>query len=137
VINGGSDAHFGKPQKQANAPDQPDYRCYSGTDEYPATSVDATYPRHKLLLKTGAKAGSNAMADDDIQHLMNAREALVARRLTLAQTIATPGDISENAIRGLLDVQRAIEVVDVAIEELEQDELDKELDETEDAEDDL
>jgi len=77
------------------------------------------------------------MADDDIQHLMNAREALVAWRLTLAQTIATPGDISETAIRGLLDVQRAIEVVDVAIEELEQEELDKELDETEDAEDDL
>ena len=77
------------------------------------------------------------MSDDDIQHLMNAREALVTRRLALAQTIAAPGDISENAIRGLLDVQRAIEVVDVAIEELEQEELDKELDETEDAEDDL
>ena len=77
------------------------------------------------------------MADDDIQHLMNAREALVTRRLTLAQTVAAPGDISENAIRGLLEVQRAIEVVDVAIEELEQEELDKELDETEDAEDDL
>jgi hypothetical protein len=77
------------------------------------------------------------MADDDIQHLMNAREALVTRRLTLAQTIAVPGDVSENAIRGLVEVQRAIEVVDVAIEELEQEELDKELDETEDAEDDL
>jgi hypothetical protein len=73
------------------------------------------------------------MADDDIQHLMNAREALVTRRLTLAQTIAVPGDVSENAIRGLVEVQRAIEVVDVAIEELEQ----EELDETEDAEDDL
>jgi len=77
------------------------------------------------------------MADDDIRHLMNAREALVTRRLTLAQTIAAPGDTSENAIRGLVEVQRAIEVVDVAIEELEQEELDKELDETEDAEDDL
>jgi len=77
------------------------------------------------------------MADDDIQHLMNAREALVTRRLMLAQTIAAPGDVSENAIRGLVEVQRAIEVVDVAIEELEQEELDKELDETEDAEDDL
>ena len=77
------------------------------------------------------------MADDDIQHLMNAREALVTRRLTLAQTVAAPGDVSENAIRGLVEVQRAIEVVDVAIEELEQEELDKELDETEDAEDDL
>jgi hypothetical protein len=68
---------------------------------------------------------------------MAAREALVTRRLTLAQTIAAPGDVSENAIRGLVEVQRAIEVVDVAIEELEQEELDKELDETEDAEDDL
>ena len=77
------------------------------------------------------------MADDDVQHLMNAREALVTKRLTLAQTIAAPGDVPENAIHGLVEVQRAIEVIDVAIEELEQEELDKELDETEDAEDDL
>ena len=76
------------------------------------------------------------MADDvDFQHLMNAREALVNKRLTLAQTIAAPGDIAENAIRALVDVQRAIEVIDVAIEELEQAELDKELEETEAAED--
>ena len=76
------------------------------------------------------------MADDDIQHLMSAREALVTKRLTLAQTIAVAGDIPENAIRGLVEVQRAIEVIDVAIEELEQAELDKELDETEDADED-
>jgi hypothetical protein len=76
------------------------------------------------------------MADDvDFQHLMNAREALVNKRLTLAQTIAAPGDIAENAIRALVDVQRAIEVIDVAIEELEQAELDKELEETEATED--
>jgi len=72
------------------------------------------------------------MADDDIRQLMNAREALVHHRLTLAHTIAAPGDVPENAIRGIVDVQRAIEVIDVAIEELEQAELDKELDETED-----
>ena len=76
------------------------------------------------------------MADDDIQHLMSAREALVTKRLTLAQTIAVAGDIPENAIRGLVEVQRAIEVIDVAIEELEQAELDKELDEIEDADED-
>ena len=76
------------------------------------------------------------MADDDIQQLMNAREALVHHRLTLAHTIAAPGDIAENAIRGLVEVQRAIEVIDVAIEELEQAELDKELDETEGEDDD-
>jgi hypothetical protein len=69
------------------------------------------------------------MADDDFQHLMNAREALVHKRLTLAQTIAAPGDIPENAIRGILDVQQAIDVIDVAIEELAQAELDKEMDE--------
>lgn len=69
------------------------------------------------------------MSDDDIQHLMNAREALVAKRLASAQTIAGPGEISESAVRSLLDIQRAIEVIDVAIEELEQAELDKELEE--------
>jgi hypothetical protein len=66
------------------------------------------------------------MADDDFQQLMNAREALVHKRLTLAQTIAAPGDIPENAIRGIVDVQQAIEVIDVAIEELAQAELDNE-----------
>jgi hypothetical protein len=76
------------------------------------------------------------MADDDFQHLMNAREALVNKRLTWAQTIAAPGDIPENAVRALLDVQRAIEVIDVAIEELEQAELDKELEDIEAAEND-
>jgi hypothetical protein len=69
------------------------------------------------------------MSDEDIQHLMNAREALVAKRLTCAQSIAAAGDIPENAIRSLVDIQRAIEVVDVALEELEQAELDKELEE--------
>jgi hypothetical protein len=51
----------------------------------------------------------------------------------LAQTIAVAGDIPENAIRGLVEVQQAIEVIDVTIEELEQAELAKELDEIEDA----
>ncbi len=77
------------------------------------------------------------MSDDELQHLMNAREALVTKRLTLAQTIAAPGGIPDNAIQGIVEVQRAIEVIDVAIEELEQAELDKELDEAEDADDDL
>jgi len=69
------------------------------------------------------------MADDDLQTLMNAREALVAMRLTYAQTIAAPGDVPDNAIQSIVDVQRAIEVVDMVIEELEQAELDKELEE--------
>lgn len=77
------------------------------------------------------------MSDDELQHLMNAREALVTKRLILAQIIAAPGDVPDNAIQGIVEIQRAIEVVDVAIEELEQAELDRELDEAEDADDDL
>jgi hypothetical protein len=71
------------------------------------------------------------MVDEELQHLMNAREALVHKRLTLAQAIASTDDIPENTIRAIVDVQRAIEVVDVALEELEQAELDKELDDDE------
>jgi hypothetical protein len=72
------------------------------------------------------------MSDEDLKHLMNAREALVQKRLTCAQSIASPGDISDNAIRSIVDVQRAIEVIDFAIEELEQAELDEELEGEED-----
>ena len=70
------------------------------------------------------------MADEDLKHLMNARETLVQKRLTWAETIAAPGDI-DTAIRSIVEVQRAIEVIDFAIEELEQAELDEELDEDE------
>jgi hypothetical protein len=69
------------------------------------------------------------MSDEDLKHLMNAREALVQKRLTCAQTIAAPGDASDNAIRSIVEVQRAIEVIDFAIEELEQAEL-EELEDT-------
>jgi hypothetical protein len=72
------------------------------------------------------------MSDEDLKHLMNAREALVQKRLTCAQTIASPGDISDNAIRSIVEIQRAIEVIDFAIEELEQTELDEELEDEED-----
>ena len=67
------------------------------------------------------------MSEEDLKHLMNAREALVQKRLTWAQTIAAPGEISDTAVRSIVDVQRAIEVIDFAIEELEQTELDEEL----------
>ena len=70
------------------------------------------------------------MSEEDLKHLMNAREALVQKRLTWAQTIAAPGEISDTAIRSIVDVQRAIEVIDFAIEELEQTELDEELEDT-------
>lgn len=65
------------------------------------------------------------MAEDDIEQLLNARAALVKKRLTWAQTIAAASDIPEDAIRGIYEVQRAIEVIELAIEEAE---LEEELD---------
>ena len=70
------------------------------------------------------------MADDDFQNLINARAALAKKRVSLAQTIATDGN--DSAISAMVDVQRAIEVIDIAIEELEEAELEDELEETED-----
>ena len=65
------------------------------------------------------------MADDDLQHLMNARMALTKKRLSWAQTIAGQGDIPESAIKAVIEVQKAIEVIDIAIEELEEAELEE------------
>ena len=48
------------------------------------------------------------MADKTLQILEKARAALVAKRLTWAKTIATPGEIPEGAIRGIIQVQEAI-----------------------------
>ena len=69
------------------------------------------------------------MAGDDFETLMNARAALAKKRLTWAQTIATAGDIPEAAIKAIIEAQRAIDVIDRAIEELE--EVEEEEDEEE------
>ena len=71
------------------------------------------------------------MADDDLQKLMSARAALAKKRLSLAETIASQGDIPESAIKALVDVQQAIEVIDIAIEELEEAQAEEELEELE------
>jgi hypothetical protein len=60
------------------------------------------------------------MADDPLQDLEKARAALVAKRLAWAKTIAAPGEISQGAISTIVEVQQAIEVIDRAIEELEE-----------------
>ena len=75
------------------------------------------------------------MADDDFETLMSARAALAKRRPSWAQTIATAGDIPEGAIKALIDVQQAIEVIDLAIEELEEANLEEELEEAEEEDD--
>ena len=69
------------------------------------------------------------MADDDLKTLMTARAVLARKRLTWAQTIAAPGEISEGAIRAIIEVQEAIDVIDRAIEELEEAEEAEELEE--------
>lgn len=71
------------------------------------------------------------MADEDFQSLMKAREALISKRQACAQIIAAPGEISEDAIKSIVQVQQAIEVIDIAIEELEEAHLDEELEEAE------
>jgi hypothetical protein len=71
------------------------------------------------------------MADDDLKTLMNARAVLDKKRLTWAQTIAAPGEISEGAIRAIIEVQRAIDVIDRAIDELEEAEEEEDEDDEE------
>jgi|GEM_PF-6775488 len=67
------------------------------------------------------------MADDNLEILMNARAALARKRLTLAQTIATDESIPDAAIKGLIELQQAVEVIDLAIDELEEAELEEAL----------
>jgi len=75
------------------------------------------------------------MADDDLETLMAARAALTKKRLSWAQAIAAPGETPEAAIKAINEVQQAIEVIDIAIEELGEAQLEEELEETEEDED--
>ncbi len=71
------------------------------------------------------------MADDDLQNLMSARTALAKKRLSLAKSIAGQDDVPDSAVKSIVDVQQAIEVIDIAIDELEEAE-EEELEEDED-----
>jgi hypothetical protein len=66
------------------------------------------------------------MADDDLQDLTKARAALVAKRLTWAKTIAASGEIPGGAISAIIEVQQAIDVIDSAMEEEDDEEADDE-----------
>jgi hypothetical protein len=79
----------------------------------------ATHARHMSLLPT-KKSRRNDMADDPLQDLEKARAALVAKRLAWAKIIAAPGEISQGAISAIIEVQQAVDVIDRAIEELEE-----------------
>jgi hypothetical protein len=71
------------------------------------------------------------MADDDLETLITARAALAKKRLGWAHTIGAAGEIPEAAIKAINEVQQAIEVIDIAIEELEEAKLEDEMEETE------
>jgi hypothetical protein len=61
------------------------------------------------------------MADDDLQDLTKARKVLVKMRHDSAKAIAAGykrGE-TETAIKGIIEVQQTIDVIDRAIEELE------------------
>jgi hypothetical protein len=67
------------------------------------------------------------MADDALETLKKARAALVAKRLAWAKTIAAPGEIAQGSISAIVEVQQAIEVIELAMEELDEaNELDEE-----------
>jgi len=68
------------------------------------------------------------MTDEDIEVLVDARKALVGKRHVLAKTIATPGEISADAIEGIIHIQQAIEVIDIAMEEAQEADLADDLD---------
>ena len=78
------------------------------------------------------------MADDDLEDLTSARRVLTETRHNLAKTIGAgyKREEAETTIKGLIQVQQAIEVIDIAIEELEEAQLEEFEDETEGAEDD-
>jgi hypothetical protein len=72
------------------------------------------------------------MADDDLQDLTNARKVLVEMRHNRAKAIAAGykrGE-TETTIKDLIEVQQTIDVIDRAIDEL--DEAEEEDDDEED-----
>jgi hypothetical protein len=64
------------------------------------------------------KAERNIMADHDPQDLVKARKVLVEMRHKRIKEIASRD--TEEAISGLIEVQQAIDVIDHAIDELEE-----------------
>jgi hypothetical protein len=68
------------------------------------------------------------VADEDLEILVDARKALVSKRQALAKTIATSGEIPESAIEGIIQIQQAIEVIDIAMEEAQEADLADDLD---------
>jgi len=67
---------------------------------------------------------------DDLDQLKKAREALMRERRNRAPTIvSTSGSIGDAALDALIKVQEAIEVIDLAIEDLRYEEEDLHEDE--------
>jgi hypothetical protein len=85
---------------------------------------DGTHACHTpLLSQEPKKAERDTMADIDLHELTNARKVLVGMRHDWIKVIAAgkSGD-TENAIKGVIEVQQAIDVIDHTIDELEESE---------------
>lgn len=71
------------------------------------------------------------MVNDDLQELMSARKVLTELRQSVIKGIAAGyqrGE-TETASKTLIDIQQAIEVIDIAIDELDDSELEEADDE--------
>jgi len=68
------------------------------------------------------------MADHDPQDLANARKVLIEMRYKWIKAIAAGKD-TEDAIKGVIDVQQAIDVIDHAIDEFDETEIEEDDDE--------
>lgn len=74
------------------------------------------------------------MVHDELQELISARKVLTDARQSWAKSIAAGykrGE-TETTAKTLIEIQQAIEVIDIAIDELEEAELEEALDEDED-----
>jgi hypothetical protein len=101
----------------------------------PAGALDTCAP-HAVATLELKNPKRDTMADDDLQDLTNARKVLVEMRHNWAKAIAAGykrGE-TETAIKDLIEVQQTIDVIDRAIDELEEVEEEEEDDEEDDDE---
>jgi hypothetical protein len=93
----------------------------------PAAGRDTRAPYADAILKA-EKAERKTMTDHDPQDLANARKVLVEMRYNWIKQIAGGTD-TENAIKRIVEVQQAIDVIDHAIDEFEEEEVEEEEEE--------
>jgi hypothetical protein len=106
-----------------------DLRCSEATQV--GRSGDLTHVRHMPAVRISAKSLTRTdMADNELEILTNARAVLLEVRRDCAKAIAAGykrGE-TETAIKSIIEVQHALDVIDHATEELEDVEDDEDED---------